>query len=266
MHDTTSSPELLVEEEFEPRTPAIRLSNRQWFVAAAAGVTLAGVFLSLGIMIGKSLGRGQAVEAGSSSSGEPPPPVPAIAAPSPSVEEPPASASPPAAGNAAPAAADPVAPAGDAPKDAAPPAPTETKAPQKPSVAEKPAPVAPPSPIVEKTVVIAAAPAAAKPAPVKAPTGKPAPLAVMKPAAGSPPAKGSWVLQIVAYNRQDQAEAKLKALQKLGMQNVYLSNTEKPGGVTLYRVRAGPFASKESAAAHALEKKSSLGDTFVTKE
>lgn len=143
---------------------------------------------------------------------------------------------PPKIEPAKPAPAKPLPPVAEVPKPAA-----------KPEAAAKPEPAKPqaPPPTVE------AAPAPAKPAeaPQPADTPKPAaPAVAAPPPASKPPAGGgSWYVQIggfadIANARQAQDKAKAAG------QGSILAPIDTAKG-TLYRVRAGPYASREAAQA-----------------
>lgn len=116
--------------------------------------------------------------------------------------------------------------------------------------APKPAPPKPETKAAVKPEVVAAKPAPAKPQPAPA---KPAPakpeVAAKPPAtAPAPAAKPGerWFVQAGAYAdiaKARQVEAQIRAMG----QTVLLSPTETASGGTLYRVRSGPYTTREAA-------------------
>lgn len=162
----------------------------------------------------------------------PPPPPPDIAAAIPSA---PTEAAPAAPATPTPAPTAP-APAAPAPVAQAPVTPAKPAAP----------PAAAPAPAVTP------APAPEKPKPAPAPAVAPAAPAT-PPAATTAPATGGAVIQFAAL--KDEAAAK-QAWARISKANSDLLAGLKPiilpvqvNGATLYRLRAGPFASKDAAAA-----------------
>ncbi|MGB3290062.1 MAG: SPOR domain-containing protein [Burkholderiaceae bacterium] len=131
-----------------------------------------------------------------------------------------------------------------------------------PPAAEPPAPVARPTPAPER-------PAAPEPAPKKhEPEPKPKPKAstertddgsvaiallegrsASKPKPAPAPAqKGSFVLQVAAYTSDKDAEVRRERLVSAGVTNAYVENAVS-GGKTTYRLRVGPFPTRDAAQA-----------------
>lgn len=72
---------------------------------------------------------------------------------------------------------------------------------------------------------------------------KPAPAAA-KPAAQ----QGNFILQIVAYSNQNDAQSRRDQLVSAGVTNAYVE-TAQSGGKPTYRLRVGPFPTREAAQA-----------------
>src|SRR5579863_8305190 len=157
----------------------------------------------------------------------------------------------PAPAPSTPAADDATAETAPPPTRAAKPAPPAAAA----SVPEKPAPSAvvpepSPAPKAARTPPVSAAPAPS--------TGTSAPV---RPVASA--ATGDVVIQVFSTADKDQADKLLERLVKAG-QPAFLSPIDK-NGTTMYRVRIGPFSSRESAQAIAerVRREQKL-DTWIT--
>ena len=142
-----------------------------------------------------------------------------------------------------------------APPAAPPAAAREEPAPPAQAQAAAAVPAAPaPDPAQErrerrKARAAAAAAAAAQEAPAEAPPAPAKPVKTAKAgktgkAAASVP-KGSYVIQVFSSADQAQAE-RIRAKLVAGGQTAYLSPIER-GGRTMYRVRVGPFKSRDEA-------------------
>lgn len=71
------------------------------------------------------------------------------------------------------------------------------------------------------------------------------PQAAAKPAA---PANGDFIVQVAAYGAQSDADARRDKLKSQGISNAYVEATTS-NGKTTYRLRVGPFGSREAAQA-----------------
>lgn len=141
----------------------------------------------------------------------------------------------PAAGAVAPSA---TAPAASEPA----PAPAQAATPQPPPAPEQPAPAEKPEP---------------KPKP-KAPADRTddgsVAIALLEGRSPSSPApantadKGSFILQIAAYTNDKDAEVRRDRLVSAGVTNAYVENAVS-GGKTTYRLRVGPFPTRDAAQA-----------------
>jgi cell division septation protein DedD len=134
---------------------------------------------------------------------------------------------------------------------------TEAGAAPKPATSPATAPIIPP----RKTPTPAATPAAAKPAPTPRPPKKPA----EKPEPSAEPARaaGQVVIQVFSSPEKEQA-VRIRDRLVAGGHKAYLSPVEVSGR-TMYRVRIGPFSSRDKAqqAAEQVRKGFKL-DTWVT--
>ncbi|MGH8539570.1 MAG: SPOR domain-containing protein [Stenotrophobium sp.] len=74
---------------------------------------------------------------------------------------------------------------------------------------------------------------------------KPAPIAVQKTPASPAANKGGWYVQAGAFTDADHAHETVSKLESGGFKAI-ISPVEAPGGV-LYRVRIGPYGSREQA-------------------
>lgn len=142
----------------------------------------------------------------------------------------------------------------DPPAPVAPPAAPVTSAPEPPPVSVKPAPAPAPPPVADPP---------SKPAPPPSPPAatqrtddgavalallegrSPAGTASPAPAAA---AKGNFVLQIVALSNDSEAQTRRKQLVDAGVTNAYVEQATS-GGKTTYRLRVGPFSTREAAQA-----------------
>lgn len=118
-----------------------------------------------------------------------------------------------------------------------------------PAATASPAEHEAPPPVTEKPQAAhaPAAPAhAAAVAPAQAPAATPPSSSTPAQARGSAPAQGQWWLQLEAFSVRDNAERLARELRGAG----YPVNVSRirAGGKDLYRVRAGPAASREAAA------------------
>jgi DedD protein len=68
------------------------------------------------------------------------------------------------------------------------------------------------------------------------------------PAPAAPAAKGSFILQIAAYTNDKDAEVRRDRLVSAGVTNAYVENAVS-GGKTTYRLRVGPFPTRDAAQA-----------------
>lgn len=71
---------------------------------------------------------------------------------------------------------------------------------------------------------------------------------VAAPAKAAPGAAGNYVLQIAAYSSQADAQLRYNKLRQSGISNAYLEPYTS-GGKSQYRLRVGPFPSREAAQA-----------------
>lgn len=69
-----------------------------------------------------------------------------------------------------------------------------------------------------------------------------------KPEAATAPAKGNFVLQIVALSSDSEAQSRRSQLVSAGVTNAYVEPATS-GGKTTYRLRVGPFPTREAAQA-----------------
>lgn len=155
-------------------------------------------------------------------------PAPADAAPAEPVPEPPAVASvrPPA--TATPPAAQPATPPATPPKPVTPP---------KPEAKPEPKPATPPkqdSRSDDGARALALLEGRAEPAP--------------KPAAKPAATKGNFVLQIAAYTTSEDAQSRRSKLHQAGVTNAFVEQATI-NGKQQYRLRVGPFPSREAAQA-----------------
>ncbi|WP_415809003.1 SPOR domain-containing protein, partial [Bordetella muralis] len=81
----------------------------------------------------------------------------------------------------------------------------------------------------------------------RSPSDTPAPAAP-KPAAPKPAAKGNFVLQIASYGAQADAQSRRTKLHQAGVTNAFVEQASV-GGKQSYRLRVGPFPSREAAQA-----------------
>jgi len=87
------------------------------------------------------------------------------------------------------------------------------------------------------------------------------------PAASPPPSPNRFVLQVAAYNTQSDALTRRDQLVQSGVTNAYVE-TARVSGRNTYRVRVGPFSTREAAQA-AQARIRSLGDykdAFITNQ
>ncbi len=112
-----------------------------------------------------------------------------------------------------------------------PPAPAQPPAPEKPEPKTKPK--APADRTDDGSVAIALLEG-------RSPSSNPAPAA--------PAAKGSFILQIAAYTNDKDAEVRRDRLVSAGVTNAYVENAVS-GGKTTYRLRVGPFPTRDAAQA-----------------
>ncbi|MDS1141493.1 SPOR domain-containing protein [Pusillimonas sp. SM2304] len=134
-----------------------------------------------------------------------------------------------------PATPEPAEPVQPEPADPAPkpePAPAPAPATEKPKPAEKPAPKPSSDRSDDGSVALALlegrSPGEAKPAPAET--------------------KGSFILQIAAYTNEQDANVRRERLVSAGVTNAYVENASS-GGKTAYRLRVGPFPSRDAAQA-----------------
>ncbi|HUS24542.1 MAG TPA: SPOR domain-containing protein [Candidatus Binatia bacterium] len=201
------------------------------------------------------------------------------------LDEPPAAEAPTPAADAAPAPqadteppanfAAPAEPAGDSsqpevdmaqesegPPQAAAPVPVtapEPKAPPPAAAPQAPAQTATPRPTLRMEPAIIARPEPAAPAPAAPPAAsapKPAPAAPAPKPAAPAPSVPHWTVQVGSFGDIDNARLVQDKLKAAGIGSI-LSPAETTKG-TLYRVRAGSFASREAANA-ALARVQGLG-------
>lgn len=66
--------------------------------------------------------------------------------------------------------------------------------------------------------------------------------------AAAPAAKGNFILQIAAYTNEKDAELRRGRLASAGVTNAYVENAVS-GGKTTYRLRVGPFPTRDAAQA-----------------
>lgn len=130
-----------------------------------------------------------------------------------------------------------------------------------------PAPaVSEPAPAPEQAATPQPPPAPEQPAPAEKPEPKPKPkapadrtddgsvaIALLEgrsPSSPAPaaPAKGSFILQIAAYTNDKDAEVRRDRLVSAGVTNAYVENAVS-GGKTTYRLRVGPFPTRDAAQA-----------------
>jgi DedD protein len=165
------------------------------------------------------------------------PTAPDAPAPVPATPEAPLQPVDPAAGAVAPSTPT---PAVSEPAPA--PAPQQSAAPQTPTAAEpapvekaepKPKPKAPADRTDDGSVAIALLEGRSPSSPAPA-----APVA----------AKGSFILQIAAYTNDKDAEVRRDRLVSAGVTNAYVENAVS-GGKTTYRLRVGPFPTRDAAQA-----------------
>jgi len=126
-----------------------------------------------------------------------------------------------------------------------------------------------PQPPAEAAAPTPAAPKPAEPAPAHKPAEKPEPkpkpkapegrtddgsvaLALLEgrspPRSAAPAAKGNFILQIAAYTSEKDAEVRRGRLASAGVTNAYVENAVS-GGKTTYRLRVGPFPTRDAAQA-----------------
>ncbi len=165
---------------------------------------------------------------------EPQAPAPAASAPAP--EDPAAVPTPPAVTSVPPVATAPAAP--QAAQPAVPPA-TQPATPPKPEAKPKPEPK-PATPAKPDTRSDDGARAMALLEGRNAPAAAPAP----KPAAS----KGNFVLQIAAYTTSEDAQSRRGKLHQAGVTNAFVEQATV-NGKQQYRLRVGPFPSREAAQA-----------------
>lgn len=77
--------------------------------------------------------------------------------------------------------------------------------------------------------------------------GRTPPTAADKPAKASP-ARGNFILQAAAYSNEKDAQSRRDQLRSAGVTNAYVESAAS-GGRTTYRLRVGPFSSREAAVA-----------------
>jgi cell division protein FtsN len=80
----------------------------------------------------------------------------------------------------------------------------------------------------------------------KKPEPEPVPAPVPEPKPEARPAQ-KLTLQVAAYGDRSQADGLLKKLVGQGYENPHIAEREVPGKGTYYRVRVGPFTSREEA-------------------
>lgn len=68
------------------------------------------------------------------------------------------------------------------------------------------------------------------------------------PPAANQPASGNFVLQVAAYTTQNDAQSRREKLAAAGVTNAYVENAVA-NGKTAYRLRVGPFPTREAAEA-----------------
>jgi len=155
-------------------------------------------------------------------------PAPADAAPAEPVPEPPAVASVQPPATATPPAAQPATPPATPPKPVTPP---------KPEAKPEPKPATPPkqdSRSDDGARALALLEGRAEPAP--------------KPAAKPTATKGNFVLQIAAYTTSEDAQSRRSKLHQAGVTNAFVEQATI-NGKQQYRLRVGPFPSREAAQA-----------------
>ncbi len=155
-------------------------------------------------------------------------PAPADAAPAEPVPEPPAVASVQPPATATPPAAQPATPPATPPKPVTPP---------KPEAKPEPKPATPPkqdSRSDDGARALALLEGRAEPAP--------------KPAAKPAATKGNFVLQIAAYTTSEDAQSRRSKLHQAGVTNAFVEQATI-NGKQQYRLRVGPFPSREAAQA-----------------
>ena len=155
-------------------------------------------------------------------------PAPADAAPAEAVPEPPAVASVQPPATATPPAAQPATPPATPPKPVTPP---------KPEAKPEPKPATPPkqdSRSDDGARALALLEGRAEPAP--------------KPAAKPAATKGNFVLQIAAYTTSEDAQSRRSKLHQAGVTNAFVEQATI-NGKQQYRLRVGPFPSREAAQA-----------------
>ena len=155
-------------------------------------------------------------------------PAPADTAPAEPVPEPPAVASVQPPATATPPAAQPATPPATPPKPVTPP---------KPEAKPEPKPATPPkqdSRSDDGARALALLEGRAEPAP--------------KPAAKPAATKGNFVLQIAAYTTSEDAQSRRSKLHQAGVTNAFVEQATI-NGKQQYRLRVGPFPSREAAQA-----------------
>lgn len=125
----------------------------------------------------------------------------------------------------------------------------------------QPPPEEPPKPEAPKPEAPKPAPAPPKPKPTPKPAQRDddgaralallegrAPTDAPKPAAPKPATKGNFVLQIASYSTQADAQSRRSTLHQAGVTNAFVQPASV-GGKQQYRLRVGPFPSREAAQA-----------------
>jgi DedD protein len=139
------------------------------------------------------------------------------------------------------------------------PAPAAAPIPEAPAMADLQRSLAKPEPSKPEPKAEARAepkPAESKPAPVVRTDDGSVAMALLEgrkppvaaPAKPAPSAGGSYVLQIAAYSSQADAQSRYNKLRQSGITNAYLEPYTS-GGKSQYRLRVGPFPSREAAQA-----------------
>ena len=165
---------------------------------------------------------------------ETPPAASPLPAPEPVPSQPPAAVQPPASQPA------PTPPPAQPQKPAEPEKPAKPAQPEKPAEPEKPAPAPKPANSGARTDDGALALALLEGRGNTAPKPAPAPAAA--------PAKGNFVLQIVALSNDSEAQSRRSQLVAAGVTNAFVEPATS-NGKTTYRLRVGPFPTRDAAVA-----------------
>lgn len=227
--------------------------SRMQIVLLFAGIgIMAAVMFALGTVVGKSLGEINTIISKPAKAVAPPAEVAPQAAPSP---QPPQPAAPPAPQEAIPASPPPLTKAASPePIQPAVPAPEQAKALHEPPAAAPPQAEDKTAPAkVEKAAQEKpqAKPEAEKPIKqprktVQKPVAKPAASKAMKPVAGADTSPKAYLLQAGSFAGQADADQLAKKLRRKGFRaTIYPIEVEGKG--TWYRVRTGPYQSRQAA-------------------